>query len=79
MKYYNLAKKVHSSLDKSQFMEGLVSSSYPKVHSKLAAIIVTAALVDNKRNGKADLVITDLVNYAGSKSDISSAYLKVYQ
>ena len=79
MKYYNLARKVHSNLDKDQFMEGLVSSSQAKVHSKLAAIIVTAALVSNKRSGKSDLVITDLVNYAGSKSDISSAYLKVYQ
>jgi len=79
MKYYNLAKKVHRDLDKNQFMEGLVTSTHAKVHSKIASIIVTAALVNNKRNGKADLVITDLVNYAGSKSEISSAYVKVYQ
>jgi hypothetical protein len=49
------------------------------VHSKIAAIYVISSLIENKRNGKADLVITDLVNFAGSKSDISSAYLKVYQ
>ena len=79
MKYYNLAKKVHIDLNKNQFMEGLVTSTLAKVHSKIASIIVTAALVNNKRNGKADLVITDLVNYAGSKSEISSAYVKVYQ
>lgn len=60
-------------------MEGLTINTVSKIHSKIAAIHVTAALMSNKRNGKADLVITDLVNYAGSKSDISSAYLKVYQ
>jgi len=36
-------------------------------------------LVDNMRNGKADLVIRDMVNYAGSKLDISSIYAKVYE
>lgn len=79
IKYYNLAKKVHPGLDKEQFMNGLTTSTHAKVHSKIAAIHLTAALMSNKRNGKADLVITDLVNYAGSKTEISSAYLKVYQ
>lgn len=79
IKYYNLAKKVHPGLDKEQFMKGLTTSTHPKVHSKIAAIHLTAALMSNKKNGKADLVITDLVNYAGSKTEISSAYLKVYQ
>lgn len=77
--YYNMAKKVHPGLSKDEFNAGLTSSALSKVHSKIAAIYVVSSLVDNKRNGKADLVITDLVNFAGSKSDISSAYLKVYQ
>ena len=77
--YYNMAKKVHPGLSKDEFNAGLTSSALSKVHSKIAAIYVISSLVENKRNGKADLVITDLVNFAGSKSDISSAYLKVYQ
>ena len=77
--YYNMAKKVHPGLSKDEFNAGLTSSALSKVHSKIAAIYVISSLIENKRNGKADLVITDLVNFAGSKSDISSAYLKVYQ
>ena len=74
-----MAKKVHPGLSKDEFNAGLTSSALSKVHSKIAAIYVISSLIDNQRNGKADLVITDLVNFAGSKSDISSAYLKVYQ
>ena len=52
-------------------------------NSKIISILVEEALsirgIFNKRNGKADLVITDLVNYAGSKLDISSIYIKVFE
>lgn len=77
--FYNMAKKVHPSLQKDEFMKGLVESKAHEVHSKMGATYVLSALFENKNNGKADLIITDLVNYAGSKLDISSIYAKVYQ
>ena len=60
-------------------MKGLTESKAHEVHSKMGATYVLSCLFENKNNGKADLIITDLVNYAGSKLDISSIYAKVYQ
>ena len=77
--FYNMVKKVHPSVSEKEFYEGLTSKRADEVHSKIGAAYVLSALYDNKANGKADLVITDLVNYAGSKLDISSIYAKVYQ
>ena len=77
--FYNMVKKVHPSVSEKEFMEGLTTKRADEVHSKIGAAYVLSALYDNKANGKADLVITDLVNYAGSKLDISSIYAKVYQ
>ena len=77
--FYNMVKRVHPSVTEKEFVEGLVTSSTDRIHSKIAATYILDALMTNKSNGKADLVITDLVNYAGSKLDISSIYAKVYQ
>lgn len=77
--FYNMVKKVHPSVSEKEFYEGLTSKRGDEVHSKIGAAYVMSALYDNKANGKADLVITDLVNYAGSKLDISSIYAKVYE
>lgn len=77
--FYNMVKKVHSSVSEKEFMEGLTTKRADEVHSKIGAAYILSALYENKANGKADLVITDLVNYAGSKLDISSIYAKVYQ
>ena len=77
--FYNMVKTVHPTVTAKEFYEGLVTKRADEVHSKIGAAYVLSALYANKRNGKADLVITDLVNYAGSKLDISSIYAKVYQ
>lgn len=77
--FYNMVKKVHPSVSEKEFYEGLTSKRADEVHSKIGGAYVMSALMDNKANGKADLIVTDLVNYAGSKLDISSIYAKVYQ
>jgi len=77
--FYNMVKLVHPTVSQEEFYEGLETKRADEVHSKIGAAYVLSALYTNKRNGKADLVITDLVNYAGSKLDISSIYAKVYQ
>lgn len=77
--FYNMVKTVHPTVTAKEFYEGLVTKRADEVHSKIGAAYVLSALYANKRNGKSDLVITDLVNYAGSKLDISSIYAKVYQ
>ena len=77
--FYNMVKRIHPTVTRSEFMEGLVTKRASEVHSKIGATYILDSLVANKRNGKADLVITDLVNYAGSKLDISSIYIKVFE
>ena len=76
---YNMVRKIHPTVTKEEFMAGLTEKLANEVHSKIASIHVLFHLVDNMRNGKADLVVTDMVNYAGSKLDISSIYAKVYE
>ena len=76
---YNMVKKIHPQVTKQEFMQGLTEKLANEVHSKIASIYVLFELVNNARNGKADLVVTDMVNYAGSKLDISSIYAKVYE
>ena len=74
---YNMVKKIHSDVTKEQWMNGFITKSAGDIHSKIAGLYVLDALVDNKK--EADLVITDMVNYAGSTLDESSIYAKVYQ
>ena len=79
MPLYNMVKKIHSQVTKEEWMNGFTTKSAGDIHSKIAGIYVLHALVANAKNGKADLVITDMVNYAGSTLEESSIYAKVYQ
>jgi len=76
--FYNMVKRIHPTVTRNEFMEGL-TLPVDRIHSKIGATYILDALMTNKASGKADLVITDLVNYAGSKLDISSIYVKVFQ
>ena len=77
MPLYNMVKKIHPQVTKEEWMRGFSEKRDAEIHSKIAGIYVLHALVANKN--KADLVITDMVNYAGSTLEASSIYAKVYQ
>ena len=79
MPLYNMIKKIHPEVSKEEWMNGFITKSAGDIHSKIAGIYVLHPLIVNKKNGKADLVITDMVNYAGSTLEESSIYAKVYQ
>jgi hypothetical protein len=79
MPLYNMVKKIHPQVTKQEWMQGFNEKRAAEIHSKIAGIHVLHALVANAKNGKADLVITDMVNYAGSTLEESSIYAKVYQ
>ena len=79
MPLYNMIKKIHPEVSKEEWMNGFTIKSAGDIHSKIAGIYVLHPLVVNAKNGKADLVITDMVNYAGSTLEESSIYAKVYQ
>jgi len=77
--FFAMAKKVHPTVQKNEFMSGFLEYQAHEIHSKMGATYVLSCLFENKTNGKADKIITDLVNYAGSELDISSIYAKVYE
>ena len=79
MPLYNMIKKIHPEVSKEEWMNGFTTKSAGDIHSKIAGIYVLHPLIVNKKNGKSDLVITDMVNYAGSTLEESSIYAKVYQ
>ena len=79
MPLYKMVKDIHPQVTKEEWMDGFDTKTAGEIHSKIAGIYVLHPLVVNKRNGKADLVITDMVNYAGSTLEESSIYAKVYQ
>lgn len=77
-KFYDMAKFVVKGLSKDEFESGLSDADLGKIHSKLGATMVAHALEKNKGK-KANDFISYIVNYAGSKSEEASVYLKVYQ
>ena len=77
-KFYDMAKFVVKGLSKDEFERGLADADLGKIHSKLGATMVAHALEKNKGK-KANDFISYIVNYAGSKSEEASVYLKVYQ
>ena len=78
--FFNMAKMVHPNItSKALFFEDMTKQTAIQLHSKLAATHVCSMLEKNKNNGKSSAFVTDLVNYAGSKTAESSIYVKVYE
>lgn len=78
--FFNMAKMVHPNItSKALFFEDMTKQTAIQLHSKLAATYVCSMLEKNKNNGKSSAFVTDLVNYAGSKTAESSIYVKVYE
>ncbi len=65
-------------MTREEFDANIDTKDAPWVASKLGAILVCRILELNK-GSKANRFITKVVNYAGSKSEDASAYLKVYE
>jgi hypothetical protein len=60
------------------FEKELLSKDVYWIGSKLSCLFVLYN-VDKQSGAKANRWITKIVNYAGSKSEDSSAYVKVYE
>jgi hypothetical protein len=66
------------NMTREEFDANIDTKDAPWIASKLGAILVCRILELNK-GSKANRFITKVVNYAGSKSEDASAYLKVYE
>jgi len=78
MYFYKMAKVSDPSLTFDYFMEQLPEKDAGWFSAKLAAVMITQYLINNKGK-KADGFVNAIVNYAASSSDDSSAFVKIYQ
>lgn len=77
-RFFIKAKVCDQSLTYDYFLEQIEQKDAGWVSAKLGAIEVCYALIKNKGT-KADNFVNSIVNYAASKSEDSSAFIKVYQ
>ena len=74
--FYKMVKSVHPSIKKDEFVTGLETSKIDSIHANLVISHIARALVNSPAKNRNEFV-TYLVNYAGSKLPISSAYVKI--
>mgnify|MGYP000503831767 CR=1 FL=1 len=77
--FYRMAKSIDRSIGtEAAFTESLKSKDIGWIHSKYGCTAAAFACHKNKGR-KADAFITSIINYAGSKAEESSVYVKVYE
>lgn len=77
--YYKIAKRIDRDIGtREAFGKELEDKDVGWIHAKYTATLVLFELARNKGR-KADDFITSIINYAGSKAEESSVYVKVYQ
>jgi hypothetical protein len=78
-KFYDISKwDLPKSIDLDTFKAEVSAMGPDWVMAKLAAAYVTHSLVSSEKNG-ANEFVNAMVNYAGSKMNESSVYIKVYE
>jgi len=77
-KFFKLYKKCYPLANRDIFIENISEKPGPWIHAKYGVTILIA-LIKSGQKIKANRFITKLVNYAGSKTEDSSAYIKVYE
>jgi hypothetical protein len=76
-KMFELMEKVEG-ITRKEFNENIKKKDGPWIHAKLGALYMIEAV---KRFGgtNTNRWVTKLINYAGSKTEDSSAYVKIYE
>ncbi len=74
--FYKMVKSVHPTMKKDEFVSGLEVAKVDSIHANLGIAYIACALVKSPTKNRNEFV-TYLVNYAGSKLPISSAYVKI--
>lgn len=76
-KLWDMVQKIDKSMTEDEFRKGLSEKDVGWIHAKLGIIVLGHAILSVPTNS--NKFVTQLVNYAGSKLDESSAYVKVYE
>ena len=77
-KYYKLYKICYPSVSEEDFLGNLMEKDGVWIHAKYG-VTMLLALVKGGTKTKANRFVTKLVNYAGSQTEDSSAYIKVFE
>ena len=75
--FYKAINDTSTKMSRAEFEENISKKDAPWLSGKLGAVFVCRILELNK-GPKADRFITKIVNYAGSKSEDASAYVKIH-
>jgi hypothetical protein len=76
--FFKMINDTSNKMSRKEFDDNIDTKDAPWVAAKLGAVLVCRILELNK-GAKANRFITKIINYAGSKSEDSSSYLKVYE
>ena len=76
--FYQLVTSVEPNITYEEYLQEVKQKDGAWIHAKIGALYIIGLL---KANGgtKANRFITKIINYAGSKTEDSSAYVKVYE
>ena len=66
----------YETMTKKSFDEEISKKDLQWVHAKIGALAILDA-INNSTPGKKDLIVTRMINYAASKTEDSSVYVKV--
>jgi len=79
-RFWNLARAsgYGSKYSKKAFVEKLLEKNKFWIHAKYGALSLIGRL-DSTTKTKANKIVNKINNYAGSQSDLSSVYIKVYE
>ena len=65
-------------MKKSEFLQELAAKDVIWIHSKLGCLYLIHT-IETKTKNVADKAVNRIFNYAGSMTDTSSVYIKVYE
>ena len=77
-KYYKLYKICYPTIKESEFLEQVAAKDATWIHAKYGVTMLLSLIKGNSKI-KANRFVTKLVNYAGSQTEDSSAYIKVFE
>ena len=77
-KYYKMYKICYPSIKQEDFANELAQKDAAWIHAKYG-VTQLLSLIKGKSKSKGDRFVTKLINYAGSQTEDSSAYIKVFE
>jgi len=76
--FWDMTRTMYPNMSEEEFQTELATKDAGWISAKLGALYIITS-IHNNMGPKANRFITKLINYAGSKTEDSSAYVKIYE